>query len=70
MAAVPLDRAVGGAAAGRELGLEGVDVGPQRGDPVGVEGRQQHGALLGAHVGRRQPQAIAMRHELGALHPV
>ncbi len=35
-----------------ELGLEGVDVGAERGDPVGVEGVEQHAALLGADLGR------------------
>ena len=55
-AAVPLDRATAWPTPDPvgELALEGVDVGPERGDPVGVEGVEQHAALLGAHLGRRE----------------
>ncbi len=37
-----------------QLLLEGVDVGSHRGDPVGVEGLEQHPPLLGAHLGGRE----------------
>ena len=42
---------------GGELGLEGVDVGTERGDPVRVEGIEQHPTLLGPHLGRGQVHA-------------
>ena len=56
MAAVPLARPTPCAAArdGRQLGLEGVEVGTDRRDPTAVEGGEQGLALGAADVGRRQ----------------
>jgi hypothetical protein len=51
----------------RKIGLERIDLGPQRGDPIRVECVEKGLALLGANIGRGKENAVRQEGLRGRL---